>query len=124
MIGKIILLIIILFLSLEYICSQKEILVSTYHIRKTKIVKIVESILAMLGVLAYYMNLIDYFWLSKGLLIAAVILANLGTLGLGEYNNPIHNAHVIQLTNLRKPYNNEVHDIPFAVSGRSVRERL
>ena len=73
MVGKIILLIIILFLSLEYICSQKEILVSTYHIRKTKIVKIVESILAMLGIIAYYMNLIDYYWLSEGLLIVAVI---------------------------------------------------
>jgi filamentous hemagglutinin family outer membrane protein len=51
-------------------------------------------------------------------------LAKLGIISFGEYNNPIHNAYVIQVTNLRKPYNNEVHDIPFSVSGRAVRERL
>lgn len=51
-------------------------------------------------------------------------LAKLGIISAGEYNNPIHNAYVIQVTNLRKPYNNEVHDIPFSVSGKSVRERL
>ena len=44
-----------------------------YHIRKTKQVKVVESILAILGVFAYYMNFIDYYWLSEGLLIVAVI---------------------------------------------------
>ena len=52
------------------------------------------------------------------------ILAKLGIISSGEYNNPIHNAYVIQVTNLRKPYNNEVHNIPFSVSGKSVRERL
>lgn len=52
------------------------------------------------------------------------ILAEYGIISSGEYNNPIHNAYVIQVTNLRKPYNNEVHNIPFSVSGRSVRERL
>ena len=36
MVGIIVLLILILFLSLEYICSQKEILANAYHIRKTK----------------------------------------------------------------------------------------
>ena len=73
MVGIIVLLILILFLSLEYICSQKEILVNAYHIRKTKQVKVVESILAILGVFAYYINFIDYYWLSEGLLIVAVI---------------------------------------------------
>lgn len=52
------------------------------------------------------------------------ILVKLGIISSGEYNNPIHNAYVIQVTNLRKPYNNEVHYIPFLVSGKSVRERL
>ena len=52
------------------------------------------------------------------------ILAEYGIISSGEYNNPIHNAYVIQVTNLRKPYNNEVHNIPFSVSGRSVREVL
>ena len=51
-------------------------------------------------------------------------LAKLGIISSGQANNPIHNAYVIQKTNLRKPYNNEVHDIPFSVSGKSVRERL
>ena len=35
--------------------------------------KIVESVFAILGVLAYYMNLINYYWISNVLLIVAVI---------------------------------------------------
>lgn len=31
---------------------------------------------------------------------------------------------LISVLILRKPYNNEVHNIPFSVSGKSVRERL
>lgn len=63
----------ILFLSFGYIHSEKEILVNIYRIRKTKKVKIVESVFALLGVLAYYMNLINYYWISNVLLIVAVI---------------------------------------------------
>ena len=36
----------------------------------------------------------------------------------------IGNNFLISVLILRKPYNNEVHDIPFSVSGRAVRERL
>ncbi len=63
----------ILFLSIGYIHSEKEILVNIYRIRKTKKVKIVESVFAILGVLAYYMNLINYYWISNVLFIVAVI---------------------------------------------------
>ena len=73
MTGLIILLATILFLSFGYIHSEKEILVNIYRIRKTKKVKIVESVFAILGVLAYYMNLINYYWISNVLLIVAVI---------------------------------------------------
>ena len=73
MTGLIILSATILFLSFRYIHSEKEILVNIYRIRKTKKVKIVESVFAILGVLAYYMNLINYYWISNVLLIVAVI---------------------------------------------------
>lgn len=73
MTGLIILSATILFLSFGYIHSEKEILVNIYRIRKTKKVKIVESVFAILGVLAYYMNLINYYWISNILLIVAVI---------------------------------------------------
>ena len=73
MTGLIILSATILFLSFGYIHSEKEILVNIYRIRKTKKVKIVESVFAILGVLAYYMNLINYYWISNVLLIVAVI---------------------------------------------------
>lgn len=73
MTGLIILSATILFLSFGYIHSEKEILVTIYRIRKTKKVKIVESVFAILGVLAYYMNLINYYWISNVLLIVAVI---------------------------------------------------
>lgn len=73
MTGLIILSATILFLSFGYIHSEKEILVNIYSIRKTKKVKIVESVFAILGVLAYYMNLINYYWISNVLLIVAVI---------------------------------------------------
>lgn len=73
MTGLIILSAIILFFSFRYIHSEKEILVTIYRIRKTKKVKIVESVFAILGVLAYYMNLINYYWISNVLLIVAVI---------------------------------------------------
>mgnify|MGYP005969892419 CR=1 FL=1 len=36
----------------------------------------------------------------------------------------IGNYFLISILILRKPYNNEVHNIPFSVSGKSVRERL
>lgn len=73
MTGLIILSATILFLSFGYIHSEKEILVNIYRIRKTKKVKIVESVFALLGVLAYYMNLINYYWISNVLLIVVVI---------------------------------------------------
>lgn len=73
MTGLIILSATILFLSFGYIHSEKEILVNIYRIRKTKKVKIVESVFAILGALAYYMNLINYYWISNVLLIVAVI---------------------------------------------------
>lgn len=73
MTGLIILSATISFLSFGYIHSEKEILVNIYRIRKTKKVKIVESVFAILGVLAYYMNLINYYWISNVLLIVAVI---------------------------------------------------
>lgn len=73
MTGLIILSATILFLSFGYIHSEKEILVNIYRIRKTKKVKIVESVFAILGVLAYYINLINYYWISNILLIVAVI---------------------------------------------------
>ena len=73
MTGLIILSATILFLSFGYIHSEKEIVVNIYRIRKTKKVKIVESVFAILGVLAYYMNLINYYWISNVLLIVAVI---------------------------------------------------
>ena len=73
MTGLIILSATILFLSFGYIHSEKEILVNIYRIRQTKKVKIVESVFAILGVLAYYMNLINYYWISNVLLIVAVI---------------------------------------------------
>ena len=36
----------------------------------------------------------------------------------------IGNYFLISVLILRKPYSNEVYDIPFSVSGRSVRDRL
>ena len=63
----------ILFLSFVYINIEKEILFNIYLIIKIKKVKIVESVFAILGVLAYYMNLINYYWISNVLLIVAVI---------------------------------------------------
>ena len=36
----------------------------------------------------------------------------------------IGNNFLISVLILSKPYNNEVHNIPFSVSGKSVRERL